>query len=117
MDFTDFARNADKHGFCTYEQFKKNPDKWRPHKDQLFRSVDKGAFDDNLKKSIADYRYYFEGYRCETMESVENLSREMGIKIGDVRIGAIHVEKVDNGKKRLHVHFMSAQTIEKRKTW
>ena len=116
-DFADFAKNADKYGFCTYEQFKKNPDKWRPNRNQLLTSVDNGAQEGSLKNKIESTRYYLEGYRCEKLEKVEDLAREMNIKTEDLKIGGIVQEKADNGKVRLHVHFMSQQTIDKRKTW
>jgi hypothetical protein len=113
----EFLQNPTKYGFCTFSEFQKNPDKWRPQKDMLLHSVDNGATSDTLKDKIRGYRYFLEGYRCETIEEVERQARSMGIDHHDLVVGVIVRDKTDNGKEILHVHFMSKETVEKRKTW
>lgn len=104
-------------GFCTFEEFRKNKDKWTPKKDMLFQSVDIGGHDESIKRDIRDHRYYLDGYRCETLEAVDTLAKTMGIPIDSIVSGGIVKEKVDNGKLRLHIHFMSKEQFEKRKNW
>ena len=117
MEYDDLAKNPGKWGFCSYQEFKKNPDKWRPKKNQLFESVDNGIQERSIKSKVERVKFYMEGYLCESLEKVETLAKEMNVPIDQVKVGGIVKEKVDNGKERLHVHFMSQETINKRKTW
>ena len=113
----EFFQNPTKYGFCSFAEYRKNPDKWKPQKDVLLHSVDNGATESTLKSKIKGYRYFLEGYRCETIEEVERQAANMNIYSHDLVVGAIVRDKVDNGKELLHVHFMSKETVNKRKTW
>ena len=104
-------------GFCTFAEFRKNPDKWRFRKDMLLESVDNGLRDDKLKKKIAATKYFMEGYPCDSLEKVESLATSMGVRIQDIVSAGVVRDKTTNGQWILKVHFMSKQNFEKRKTW
>ncbi len=118
MNFEDkIEKDPSSVGFCTFAEFRKNPDKWRFRKDQLLESVDNGLRDDNLKKKIGSTKYFMEGYPCDSVERVESMAAEMGVKLQDIVSAGIVREKTTNGQWNLKVHFMSKENFEKRKTW
>lgn len=111
----NISKRPEDYGFCSFSEFRKNKSKWIAPKDQLLQCVDNGSTD--YAKIIGDQRYYLNGYRCTSLEAVESLANEMGFGVDKVVSSGIVKEKIDNGKLRLHIHFMDADTFEKRKTW
>ena len=112
----DLSSNPEKYGFCSFADFRKNPDKWRPKKDQLLRSIDVGVRGETLSKNISGHRYFLEGYRCDSLEKVEDLAKNMGIRTSDLTCHIVR-QKDLAGKERLDIHLMSKDTVDKRKTW
>lgn len=103
------------YGFCSFKDFRKNKDKWRKPKDSLLQSVDGGSKE--FADVIGDHRYYLDGHRGETLESIEAMANSEGASLDNVVMGGIVKEKIGNGKLRLHVHFMTKEYFDKRKTW
>lgn len=108
-------KRPEDYGFCSFSDFRKNKDKWIKPKDSLFQSVDNGS--QEVKNDIRYQRYYLDGHLCETIEAVERMANSEGASLDSIVLGGIVKEKVDNGKLRLHVHFMTKEHFERRKTW
>lgn len=112
-----FEKDPSSVGFCTFEEYRKNPDKWRFKTDQLLTSLDDGIRNEKLKQQIAGTKFFMEGYRCDSIEKVEALATDMGVPRKEIVVGGIVREKTDNGKFYLNIHMMSKSNYEKRKTW
>lgn len=81
-DFEEFIQFGDKYGFCTFEQFCRNPEKWRDKKDDLFASADKGG---TINKVAQKFFYEVCGYRTQRLEEVERIVRDEGLKVTDYK--------------------------------
>lgn len=79
----EFVLNAEKYGFCTFEEFKKNPGKWRKKDDDLLASADKGG---KIINEVAQ-KFYYElgGYRTTSLTEIERIAKSEGVKIKDYR--------------------------------
>lgn len=88
MELDDILKDPKKFGLPTFDEFKKNPEKYLPHGD-VFAQVDEAgrALKPYLKKVI----YEIEGYRCKTLEEVERVARSQGIPIADLDYRAVAV--------------------------
>jgi hypothetical protein len=61
--------------FPTFEEFKKNPDKWRAHKDEIFESIQNGSSTYRLGK----VRYFWRGiYEASSLENLQKIAEEEG---------------------------------------
>lgn len=90
-----------KFGAPTFDEFVRNRERYIGRQDDLAIQVDKGSF--MFKKDI-DYRYYIEGYRCDSLESVESTANSMGLNWGQMEISPEWREGI-SGRTEMHVHF------------
>jgi hypothetical protein len=70
-------------GFPTFDEFRKNPDKWRRKNDDLLESADQSsiAFRKNIQKTKYMWKNSFE---CKSLEQIERIAKEEGYKIHDL---------------------------------
>lgn len=110
----DLMKNPDQHGFCTFEQFRKNPDKWRENPEQSLASIEDGGtmFKDRIRKM----KYEFEGYACESVEGVQNLSRQMGFLDKDIVYYPVPHNHLA-GKFDLLIRCFNKATVKGRSQW
>ena len=80
-DFEEFCKFGDKYGFCTFEQFAQNPDKWRK-RDDLLASADKGG---TINSIAQKFIYEIGGYRTRKLEEVERIARSEGLILKDYK--------------------------------
>lgn len=68
-DFEQLARS----GFPTFDEFRRNPEKYRKHPEEIFNWVDPANvwFKDRLKKIKF---YWRDQYECDSLERVQKLS-------------------------------------------
>lgn len=66
-------------GFPTFEEFSKNPDKYRDTLDNVMERIDNGPkqYRTNLEKTV----YYFETYKCDSLEQAQRIASEEGLDL------------------------------------
>lgn len=69
----DLAENPNKYGMPTFEEFRKNKEKWMGRADEEIAAIDKG--DPMLK---CKQRYFIESYRVDSLEQAERIAIDMG---------------------------------------
>lgn len=108
MDLEDMLALLVPMGFPTFDQFKKNPDKYRIGVEQLFESAD-GSTTMGREKLATQTYYWRDQYDCGTsLEKVERIAKEEGYGIGDLEMQP-KVHKLDGtsgeGRRWICVHF------------
>jgi hypothetical protein len=78
----EFLKSPEKFGFCSFDEFRKNKDRWRARPEQTLESI---AGAGTLHKDrIRKVKYEMEGYACDSVEGVQALSRQMGFRDSDL---------------------------------
>lgn len=70
-------------GFPSFDEFAKNPDKYRKRSDELFVAMDNGS-QTELRKEIRGEKYIFDGYKVDTIEQLERILFEEDLKEADI---------------------------------
>ena len=94
-------------GAPTFEEFAKNPDKWRLAKERIFDQVDVGSLGP-LKNFIAKQTYEIAGYKCSSLEEVERVAKNEGYDIRFLEI-APQIVKEGADKYSIHVVFQAGR--------
>lgn len=71
-------------GLPTYEEFCKNPAKWRDNPEQSFIDADRGST--MLRQSIVKYMYVFRCWETYSLETMERILGDHGLKPKDVKM-------------------------------
>lgn len=105
LTIEDLERDPHKFGLPTFEEFSKNPEKWRKVPDELFALVDVGSTN-GLKNLVVAHEYEVSGYKCKTLEEVERvaLNEGMDIKMMDIKPEVI---PLGGGKCNILVRFVA----------
>lgn len=112
--FQRLQQNPGSMGFCTFEEFRKNPAKWRPDPEQLFASVERAA--SIVNKDMKWIRYEIDFYKCDTLEKVQDVCRQIGYREGDLT-AKILIDQLGGGKCGLTVKFFHKDRIKEREYW
>lgn len=104
---------ATRHGFPTFDQFRKNPDKWRQRADELFESIDNSSM--TFKKQIAKQKYMWrDTHECTSLEQVQRICKEEGYSPLDLEMEP-RVVPLDgtqqNGRVEITVHFWPKEEL------
>lgn len=94
-------------GFPTFDEFKKNPDKYRSRKDEVLASADHGSID--LRSLVRTHKYEIEGYRCDNLETVERVAKDEGIDLGQLEMKP-EIIPIGAGKCDILVRFVKKQS-------
>jgi hypothetical protein len=78
----DLLANPHKFGAPSFEEFARNPDKWRARKDHWFEAVDKGS--QMIGSVVSKQKYFVEGVPCATLEKCEQHAKDLGLSIEDL---------------------------------
>jgi hypothetical protein len=111
---SDLLRDPTKYGFCTFEEFRKNKDKWRPNPEQALASIEQGGT--LFKGRIRKMKFEFEGYPCDSVEGVQNLSKQMGFQDKDIVFYPVAHNHLA-GKFDLLVRCFNKATVKQRQEW
>lgn len=69
--------------FPSFDEFKKNPDKWRENKEQLFESIDMSMMTN--RKDLARQKIYWRyGKEHFSLGKLERVLKENGYKMSDI---------------------------------
>jgi hypothetical protein len=98
----------------SYEEFAKNPNKYRRSPERLLSSVDRGSqlIGGYVQKQV----YEVEGYACETLEQVESMAKNMGISLRELRAFP-EILPETSYKAKLLVRFLGPDSYRKRQAW
>jgi hypothetical protein len=69
-------------GAPTFEEFKRNREKYLGKDDDHFGRIDKGSV--MLKRQEQRHIYEIEGHRCKSLEEVERVANDFGVKIKEL---------------------------------
>lgn len=114
VDINDLAENPEKFGAPTFEQFKKNREKYLGKDDSTLAIVDKGS--NNLSGILEKYVYEIEGFRCKNLEEVERIAGDYGINLRDLDYRPELIPQ-GGGKAKMLIKFVSKADREKRSLW
>lgn len=99
----EIFENPNKFGVPTFEQFSKNPDKYRRPVEGLFETADKGST--VLKGLIKEHVYEIMGYRTKSLEEVQRIMRNEGANPDDYEMRP-ELERLTAGKLRAIVRIV-----------
>lgn len=77
----DIIADPKKYGAPTFEEFCRNPDRYRGRDDDALASADRGSA---VINSVQKHIYEIEGIRCKTLEQVERVANGMGIPLKEL---------------------------------
>lgn len=78
----DLEVEAVKMGAPTFEEFKRNREKYLGRPDDHFGYIDRGAKE--IGKYVQRHIYEIEGYRCKSLEEVERIAASQGIPLQEL---------------------------------
>ena len=84
LTLEDIARDPNKYGAPTFEQFKRNPDRWRKRHDLAMTKLTEGPADPIIRKELKRIRYFIHGVELPTEESVEKALGDFGFTLADI---------------------------------
>lgn len=82
ISFEELVRDPHKFGAPTFEEFKRNREKWLGRDDETLASAEKGS--QTLREVVNRYIYEVEGYRCKSLEEVERVAASQGIPLKEL---------------------------------
>lgn len=107
----DIFENPKKYGCPTFEEYKRNREKYLGHYDML-GYIDKGSA--NLAKYVQKHKYEIEGYRFDKLEQVEAFAKDWNIPLQDFTAECI---PQGGGKCDILVKFISSHERRRRDSW
>jgi hypothetical protein len=107
LTIDDLLQDPKSFGAPTFEEYAKNPERWRKAADDIFAQVDLGSVL-GLNKVVEKYRFKILNYKCDTLEEVEKVCKNEG---WDIRKLEIHPEIVPlgGGKCDIEVTFKQSK--------
>lgn len=76
LTLDDIMADPTRFGMPTFDEFSKNPDKYKSRADDLLEKADVGSV--NLKNIVRKYKYQVFGFDCDSLERVERIMKEEG---------------------------------------
>ena len=114
MDFSELVRNPEKFGAPSFDEFKKNYQRYVGSNDETLASVDNA--DTKLKGITKRILYEIEGYRAKSLEEVERIAAAQGIPIRELDYTG-HCIPQGGGSCDILIKFVSKLERERRKAW
>jgi hypothetical protein len=113
-DINEVLEDPTKFGMPSFDDFCKNQDKYMGRDDDVFSETDRGC--QQLGRVVKRHIYEIEGYRCKTLEEVERIALDKGIKLRELDYRP-QLQANTSGKLDNKVVFVSKAQREKRKLW
>lgn len=112
----ELAENPAKFGVPTFDEFRRNKEKWLGRYDDEVAAIDRG--DHNLG---CPQRYYLwdgaEEYRVESLEQAERIAGDMGLSLHHDFIVDPQIQDDGPGSYYNKVTFRSRRAMERRNGW
>lgn len=90
-------------GFPSFDEFCKNPDKYRVRSDQVLATTD--ACDSILKRDIKKQYFMINGHKVETLEKVQQIANDLGWDLSKMKMEP-ELQKTTAGKYEVHMKFV-----------
>lgn len=103
----DLLANPHKFGIPTFEEFSRNPKRWRKSAEHALETAEKGS---TTITGIKAHQYYVEGVECESLEQAQRIMGDMGYRSDEVEFG-VNLEDLKNGQIKAHVYFRKKQGL------
>jgi hypothetical protein len=76
-----------KMGFPTFDEFRKNPDKWRKGIDEIFVSMEKSTQIPGRRNRLTKQRYMWrDQFKIESLEKLQRVAKEEGYTANDLEM-------------------------------
>ena len=111
---TGLIQRPGDYGFCTFEEFRKNKDKWRANPEAGLVSVENAGT--LFKGRIRKVKYELEGYPCDSLEAVQAQAKVMGFMDKDLVSFPVPHNHLA-GKFDILVRFFHKDTVKKRESF
>jgi len=98
----------------SFEEFVKNRDKYIGRDDEAFGWIDKGST--QLGRYVRNQIYEIEGYRCDSLERVDEIASRMGYTRKELECRP-EIIPLSGHKCDILCRFFSKETIKKREAW
>jgi len=74
----DIADDPTRYGLPTFDEYCANREKWLGYSDQLYRTIDAGPLNENIRKLLPSkgVRFRIAGHYVKTLEKLESIARE-----------------------------------------
>ena len=86
-DIEDIMRDPKKYGAPTFEEFSRNPWRYRKQMTNVFDIADRGS---QILGMVQDHKYEFIGskktYKCDSLEEVERVAIQEGCGVDDLEM-------------------------------
>jgi hypothetical protein len=110
----DIFDNPHEYGLPTFEEFRKDPEKYLGRDDDRLAEVSRGG--ENIREIVQRHIYEIEGYRCKTLEEVERIAANQGIPLRELDYRP-QVVPNSGGKCDILVRFVNKNTRARRNDW
>lgn len=110
--FAELRENPHKFGAPTFEEFKRNRDKYLGRSDDTLSSIDKGT--ELLSQYVKRHIYEIAGHRCKTLEEVERIASDYNIPLNNFTAECL---PLGGGKCDFLVKFISPDERKSREDW
>ena len=116
MDFNDILASPNKYGAPSFQEFKRNREKWMGRDDDKLASADEGSRVLKNGNRVKKHIYEIEGHRCKNLEQVEKTASNLGLNIKDLDYRP-EVLPLGGGKCDVLVKFVSREERKRRADW
>lgn len=107
----DILADPSRYGFPTFDEFKRNPELLNGRDDEILASADAGS---QWIKDVKRHVYEIEGYRCKTLEQVEEIAARQGIPLRELDYRPV-MTQAGAGKYDIIVRFVRKSMIDRRR--
>jgi hypothetical protein len=103
LTLKDIMRNPEKFGMPTFDEYCRNPDKYKIREDEILSVVSDGV--DILRNAVVEQVYHIKGYKVKTLEKIESIAKDLGWEMTELDIKP-ELERTTGGKYVIHVYFV-----------
>lgn len=93
----DLSHIIHKFGFPTFDEFRKNPDKYRRKKDELLECADGSSITDRKRIKQTTYMWK-DSIKLTSLEQVERVAKEEGFTLHDLEMSPHMLERDGTSK-------------------
>jgi hypothetical protein len=110
------VHHLEKHGFPTFDQFLKNPEKYLGHSEEILSSADVGSHLLRQSNLVRKHKYEIMGYRVSTLTEVQKIMKDHGINPRTVDLRP-QIQPLGGGQCDILVKFTTREEREHRAGW
>ena len=114
-DFEDLIINPARFGAPTFEEFIRNPDRYRNDSELIFSTADEGS---RLLKKMTETQYYYYNwqYKTKKLEEIHKIILNEGYTLDDMDVEPQVQDGKMQGKIIVHVNYVLKKDIRDKKS-